>query len=84
MFKKDKKIKELENRIQGMSEIITDFERSIFKVEVYEDCSLITNKALYGRSAVEIEVIETKNFIIDGAFDGKKVSFKLKHPRTRR
>lgn len=85
MFKRklERKIVELENRIQDMSEIITDFETNEFKIAIDEYCSLITNNAK-GTSAIEINVHEVKNFMNGKEFEGKELSFTLKHPRTYR
>ncbi len=83
----NKKIKELEKRIQDMSEIITDFETSVFKMNIGEDYSLVTNsinKTAPNSAAIEITVGETKNIMSNGVFDGKKIEFTLKHPRTYR
>jgi len=88
MFNKYKaRIKELEARIQGMSEIITDFERNVFKVTMDEYCSIITNNSdgsNKGGSSIEIMIGEVTNIIEEDAFAGKKIEFRLKHPRTYR
>lgn len=72
---------EQNRRIQGMSEIITDFETSEFHVVVGEGFSLVTNKNSnkQGSNSIEISTygLNTK--------DGETTfSFKLKHPRTYR
>ena len=72
---------QLEIRIQGMSEIITDFEDSVYTAIVDEDFIMVENDST-GKSlseAIEIDVFNVKT--IEG---GKKFSFKLKHPRTYR
>ena len=91
MFKRknddrDKKIQMLEERIQMMSEIITDFERNEFKVVADKNCTMITNTKWDHPSAthVEVNVKSTKNFSTDGVFDGKEIRFTLNHPRTYR
>ena len=94
MFKKNKKEKYvfkkrlsndqkqiiiLENRIQDMSEIITDFERTQFVVEVDEYYTLIKNDKIEVITG-EVETELDKN----GNFSSKKVRFMLNHPRTYR
>jgi hypothetical protein len=71
----------LEKRIQGMSEIITDFEDSIFTADVDDDLIMMSNN---NTGKPLSEAIEINVFNVETTEDGKKFSFKLKHPRTYR
>jgi len=80
------KVVKLEKRIQGMSEIIHDFENNEFKVLTDELCTLVTNSTNKAPNSVAIEVNtgEVKNIMENEVFTGKEIRFTLKHPRTYR
>lgn len=79
------KIKFMEHREKQLNEIVYDLEENMFSVSADEYSTLITADAPRNSSisnAIEIDVISSENEIEGGVFAGKKIKFKIKHPRT--